>query len=179
MALLVTPGEPGPDGFEIAAQTTSAFLRSHNVQVAINGSFFQPFYSRHPGNFYPRPGDRVDAIGQAIANGRQYSPPEASWPVLCVAADGRVQIIPAQCPPQTQQALAGSPILVQDGELIAGAIAIDDILRPRTAVGVNAAGDRLWLLVIDGRQPFYSAGARFSDVAELLRDRGRGDRIGT
>ncbi len=173
LELRVTPGAPGPDGHEIAAQTTREFVRASGARVAINGSFFQPAYTRHPWDFYPRSGDRVAVLGQAIANGRQYSPPQESWSVFCVAPEGRVAIlaVPA-CPPQTRQALAGSPILVQDGELVAGAIAVDPQPRPRTVVGVNAAGDRLWLLVIDGRQPFYSQGATFADVAEMLRDRG-------
>ncbi len=174
----VTPGEPGPDGYEVAAQTGREFLQASGADVAINGSFFQPFYTRHPLHFYPRSGDRVDAIGQAIAAGEQYSEPQAGWPVFCVAADGAVAIALATCPPESEQAIAGSPILVWEGEVIEAAATLDESPRPRSALGIDASGDRLWLLVADGRQPFYSGGATLGEVAELLRDRGAATVLG-
>jgi hypothetical protein len=45
--LRVTPGEPGDDGKDIPAQTTSEFLQKHQLQLAINGSFFYPCYFNH------------------------------------------------------------------------------------------------------------------------------------
>lgn len=178
LEVIVTPGEPGSDGYEIAAQTTREFLHASGAQVAINGSFFAPFYTRHPFDFYPRSGDRVAVLGQAIADGRDYSQPELGWSMLCISPERRAAIVATQCPPEAEQALAGSPILVQNGDLVPAEIAIDPLPRPRTAVGINGAGDRLWLLVVDGRQPFYSDGATFEEVANLLRDRGATDVLG-
>jgi exopolysaccharide biosynthesis protein len=48
----------------------------------------------------------------------------------------------------------------------------DEELEPRTAIGINRNGRFLYLVVVDGRQPFYSAGANFVDLAELLIDQG-------
>jgi exopolysaccharide biosynthesis protein len=48
----------------------------------------------------------------------------------------------------------------------------DGELEPRTAIGINRNGRFLYLVVVDGRQPFYSAGATFRDLAELLIDQG-------
>jgi exopolysaccharide biosynthesis protein len=61
-------------------------------------------------------------------------------------------------------------MLVQKGE------AVPDLdnheLDPRTAVGINRNGRYLYLVVVDGRQPFYSAGATFRELATLLMDQG-------
>ena len=43
---------------------------------------------------------------------------------------------------------------------------------PRTALGIDPAGTRLWLVVADGRQPGYSEGASNADLLALFRDLG-------
>jgi exopolysaccharide biosynthesis protein len=43
---------------------------------------------------------------------------------------------------------------------------------PRTAVGINRNGRYVFLVVVDGRQPFYSEGATFTELAQLLIDQG-------
>lgn len=48
----------------------------------------------------------------------------------------------------------------------------DEELDPRTAVGINRNGRYLYLVVIDGRQPLYSQGATFQELAELLKEYG-------
>jgi exopolysaccharide biosynthesis protein len=45
-------------------------------------------------------------------------------------------------------------------------------LDPRTAIGINRNGRFLYLVVVDGRQPFYSEGVTLVDLAELLIDQG-------
>jgi exopolysaccharide biosynthesis protein len=44
--------------------------------------------------------------------------------------------------------------------------------EPRTALGTNRNGRYLYLVVVDGRQPLYSDGATFTELAELLIDQG-------
>jgi hypothetical protein len=46
---------------------------------------------------------------------------------------------------------------------------------PRTALGVSADGKRLWLVVVDGRQPGHSDGATHDDLVSLFRDLGASD----
>jgi exopolysaccharide biosynthesis protein len=48
----------------------------------------------------------------------------------------------------------------------------DSVIHPRTAIGINRNGRWLYLVVVDGRQPFYSEGATFRELAELLKDQG-------
>lgn len=42
-------------------------------------------------------------------------------------------------------------------------------LNPRSAIGLDRAGTRAWLAVIDGRQPGYSRGMTLRQVGELLQ----------
>ena len=61
-------------------------------------------------------------------------------------------------------------MLVVKGEVVPG---LDDVeLDPRTALGINRNGRYLYMVVVDGRQPFYSEGVTFAELAALLRKQG-------
>ena len=64
------------------------------------------------------------------------------------------------------QALAGKPLLVRHGISIIRQG--QETLHPRTAVGVDKAGKRLWLVVIDGRQDYYSEGVTLAELADIF-----------
>ena len=71
------------------------------------------------------------------------------------------------------EAVGGFPWLVRDSALApglaqAGAESFRG-LNPRTAVGLGAGGRRLWLVVVDGRQPGWSMGLTTEATASLLR----------
>lgn len=106
--------------------------------------------------------------GLAISNGEMYSDYD-EWPALCITAE-RAEINQAGCPEGTLQALAGSQILVKDGESVvehgAGG------LHPRTAVAVDADGETLWLIVVDGRQRGYSEGMTLDELAGMAVELG-------
>ena len=61
-------------------------------------------------------------------------------------------------------------MLILSGEIIPDLNASK--LQPRTAIGMNRNGRWLYLVVIDGRQPFYSTGATYQELADLLKDFG-------
>ena len=163
--VLVTPGAPTSDNTEINAQTTAAFLRQFELQLAINASFFYPFREETPWDFYPRSGDRVNAVGQAISNGNSYSAGQPNWPILCFSSD-RAQIA-VECPVGTTQAVAGNEVLVANGRPIDSPVAEADRPYPRTAVAIDRAGQQVWLIAIDGKQPLYSEGATLSELTEI------------
>ncbi|MBO7683492.1 MAG: tyrosine-protein phosphatase [Kiritimatiellae bacterium] len=50
-------------------------------------------------------------------------------------------------------------------------------LAPRTAVGLSPDGKTLVVLALDGRQPGYSEGATFADVADILLKEGCADAV--
>lgn len=173
LRFLVTPGTPAIDGMEIKAQTTPAFLAKYGVQLAINGSFFLPFYEHSPWDYTPHSGDRVNILGQAISEGNIYSPAEKIWPVLCIAADRRVEIRHEICAEGTIQALAGNRFLIERGDRIPpDPAATHAKLMPTTSVATNREGNKLWILIIDGRQPFYSEGVYIPELTEIFQELG-------
>lgn len=162
---LVTPHDPGT---EIGARTTTSFAQEYGVQVAVNGSYFDPFWARTPWDYYPRSGDHVRVRGLAISNGATYADALEGWPTLCFVS-GRVFIDHMGCPPETAQALAGKEMLIDGGVALAQKKAT---LHPRTAVASTADGATLWLVVVDGRQPDYSEGVTLAELAQIILELG-------
>lgn len=166
---LITPGDD-TSSLELPARTTSAFLKDFRVQVAINGSFSRPFRAGvFLWDYYPHGGDPVDVLGLAISNGDVYSDAQEGRPVLCVSA-GQAQIRASDCPSGTSQALAGGPILVEGGRSVVHDATCK--LHPRTAVGVDAQGKTIWLIIVDGRQPHYSEGVTLAELADIAVELG-------
>jgi exopolysaccharide biosynthesis protein len=63
-------------------------------------------------------------------------------------------------------ALSGDRMLVSDRQPLPGLP--EDIPAPRTAVGIDRGGNRLILMVVDGRQPLYSLGVTLKELADLM-----------
>lgn len=64
-------------------------------------------------------------------------------------------------------------LLVTDGANTGGTTRVEPNARhPRTAVGTDKAGERLWVFVIDGRQPDWSVGATLPELAAWMLERG-------
>ncbi|MEB3279754.1 MAG: phosphodiester glycosidase family protein [Lyngbya sp.] len=169
--LLVTPGEPGEDKRDIAAQTTSEFLQKYDLQLAINGSFFHPFYVNGPIDYYPYSGERVNILGQAISQGKIYSNVNKGWSVLCISPEKKAEILPDTCPKNTVHGLAGNMILIERGQPVKFK-KFSDINKkfPRTAVAIDKSGETLWLILIDGRQSLYSQGATLATLTDIIQE---------
>ncbi|MEM7534720.1 MAG: phosphodiester glycosidase family protein [Chloroflexota bacterium] len=169
LRFLVTPGDPDNE-MELPARTTSQFTDEFGVQLAINGSFFEPFLVGYfLFDYYPKMGDPLNILGQSISNGDIYSEAAPNQPVLCL--DGiNTQIQPLQCPSGTTQAIAGNNILVSDG--VSQVANRTNRLHPRTIVAVNEARDTLFMILIDGRQKNYSEGVYLAELAEIALELG-------
>jgi hypothetical protein len=164
--LLVTPPD-NSDGPPLNARTTSQFLEEFDVQIAVNGDGFQPWWSRGPLDYYPQPGDPVTPTGFTASNGKAYAAGESNEPVLYISRRGGLSF---RKPGRVFNAIAGDRYLVQGGEKVAK---LDNSERdPRTAIGFNKNGRWLYLVVVDGRQPLYSAGATFDELADILMAHG-------
>jgi exopolysaccharide biosynthesis protein len=164
VSVAVSGGNPS-DTSEYRSKTTSRFLRESGAIVAINGGYFSPVVTAE--------GLGQDAVGFAKSNGRVVSPastPETARAAKAVVCFDRkqVQILAAlACPERFANGLAAGPLLVQDGKM-----KVDPknaTRHPRSILGVNAAGDRFWLVTIDGRQKGYSEGASFAESALILQ----------
>lgn len=168
---LVTPPDSRGET-PLTARTTSQFLDEFGVQIAINGDGFSPWWSRSPADYYPHAGDPVAPLGFAASNGDDYwqgtELEEGERPTLYISRRNAMNF--NDRPNRVFGAISGDRMLVLQGNPVPG---LDGSERdPRTAVGLNKNGRYLYLLVVDGRQPFYSAGITFADLARLLVDQG-------
>lgn len=76
-------------------------------------------------------------------------------------------------PDGVTEAIGGFPLLLADGETVGDLEVADrpDFARerhPRTAVGLDLAARRLWLVVVDGRQEGWSAGMSLPELADFM-----------
>lgn len=171
--LLVTPGMPSPEGMDTKARTTGEFLKEFQLQLAVNANFFMPFHEHTPWDYYPHKGDPVNALGLAISNSNIYSPGEEIWSVLCISASNVAQIRSVKCPAGTTQAVAGNRIIVDRGSRAPLDPNVDNSqLFPCTAVATNQQGNKLWIIVVDGRQPYYSEGVTLAELTEIFLELG-------
>lgn len=165
--LVSPPGEPKK--FDINAQTTSLFLERNKLQLAINGSFFTPFHSRGPFNYYPHNGDPVDTLGLAISTGKIYSNDFPDWAVFC-AEKNHASISENGCQKGTQQAISGKELIVKQGQQNTSHINSNyaKSLQPRSTIAINHEKTKVWFVVVDGRQKDYSEGISLNDLSKLL-----------
>lgn len=168
---LVTPADSKSET-PLDARTTSQFLDEFGLQIAINGDGFSPWWSRSPVDYYPHAGDPVAPLGFTASNGDVYwqgvELDEGERPTLYISR--RSDFTFNDKPNRVYSAISGDRMLVLQGQSVPD---LDDSdLEPRTAIGLNKNGRYVYLIVVDGRQPFYSAGITFADLAQLLIDQG-------
>lgn len=163
LQFLVTPGDINAEK-PLNAMTTSEFAKKYNVQVAINGDGFTPWYSNGFFSYYPHAGDGVTPNGVAISRGLKYHD-NTRQPAIYFTATNRVSFsLPGD--EMTYNALSGDRMIVENKIAVTG---LDDkIPAPRTAIGLNGEGNKLIIVVVDGRQPFYSQGATMLELAEIM-----------
>jgi len=111
--ILVTPGDPDED-LPLQARTTGQFLADFDLQVAVNGDGFEPWYTRGFFDYYPKRGDRVAPIGMAASQGVIYSQATDNEPVLYIARTNRARFnTPIG---KIHNAISGNLMLVQQGK---------------------------------------------------------------
>lgn len=191
---VVTTGRPDA-GLEFVAEKTTSFAQRMRTLVAINASYFRPFDG---GRLLARPyvpaiGQAVEVDGLSIANGHVDSdwsnPDPRSDGAFCVRPRA-VSITRERCPAGTTQAVGGGPVLLEAGQRrpladaaiaptpagreAAASISLAELPayynepQPRTAVGLDATGSRMWFVVVDGRQSGYSEGITLPELTALF-----------
>jgi GH25 family lysozyme M1 (1,4-beta-N-acetylmuramidase)/uncharacterized protein YraI len=163
LEFLVTPTN-NTNGI-LCSRTTSKFLDEFNMYVAINGDGFSYLpASVDPATTCPNGGDPVKVNGFAASRGTVYSPTKTIQPTVYLSARNQVSVNEVSGKPFN--AVSGDRIVVQKGVTVKNLAA--QTPSPRTAIGVNRNGRWLILMVVDGRQPGYSEGVTFPELAELL-----------
>lgn len=166
----VTPGEV-EQTMPFVAQTTSQYLAAAGAQIAVNGSFFYPYYSNGPWNFYPHVGDRVNTTGISFSEGKRSSFGNGEFPVLYLSSDNQPSL---DAPDTIFNAISGNEIILRDGKFVE-ALLIDPASRdpqPRTALGYSADKRTLFIVCVDGRQPNFSEGVTLAELADILIEHG-------
>ena len=102
LRLALTPGDSSR-GLEYIARTTSEQLDRSGALVAVNASYFLPFFGGTPGNndFFPQAGDPSDVSGASLAGGyrsRRSTPPRISASIRSHASL-----------PESSRSMPGSP----------------------------------------------------------------------
>lgn len=182
----VSPGDRSK-GMEHTAGLTSVVADDSNAVIAVNASYFLPFAGGSTGgdDFYPHVGDPVNVSGAELSGGVQVSPVETDLDIRVNAivcfAGAHVRIEDGQtCPPDFPDGVAAGPRLLAAGEK-RPFTAFDKnyavSVHPRTAIGVSENRQRAWIVVVDGRQAGYSAGASLDRLTDIFRDLGAFDAI--
>jgi len=162
----VTPGNPVAE-LPLKARTTSQFLAEFDLQVAVNGDGFEPWYDNSILNYYPHSGDPVDVIGYSASKGEVYSYPTDDEPTIFISNRKRASLYKPIG--KMESAISGNALLLDKGRAVP---APGGEAQPRTALGIGKNDKQLVLVVVDGRQPGYSQGATLSELAEILKDHG-------
>lgn len=161
------------DDGTVAAATTRQFADTHGVQVAVNAQFFTPFWSKSPWDYYPREGDPVSPLGLVAADGDVVD--RGGWygTTVWFGRDGAATL---ERPKRGERwdAITGRYRLLADGVVVAPA---GEELAPRVALGLDLPARRMWLVVVDGRQPGYAEGVTLRELAKLVRDAGASDAV--
>ncbi len=156
----------------LKARTTSQFLEEFGVQIAINGDNFGPWWSRSPADYYPHAGDPVSPFGFAASDGQVYSVDDIEEvgirPTLYI--NRRNVLSFNHQPNRVHHAISGERMIVLKGKVAPDLDGGGS--EPRTALGMNRNGRYVYIVVVDGRQPFYSEGATFVELAEILIEQG-------
>ena len=168
LALRVSRGDTS-GGNEFQSLTTSSYTRQTGAIIGVNAGFFGPVVDAE--------GVAMDAAGFVVADGVIASP--ALVPsqdsavvraVVCFKARHVIIEDVQACPSQYREGIAAGPRLLRGGIVASDPSNVSR--HPRTALGISARGDRVWLVVTDGRQTGYSEGATLAEMAELLQGLG-------
>lgn len=160
---LVTAGDPD-SARPLEAETTSEFLSDNNLQLAINGDAFTPWWDLGPLGYSPKDGGRVSPFGFAASRGVTYAQDTDEQPTLYIYQNNKASL--NALIGKVYNAVSGYELLLWNGDIVEGLDSSD--VDPRTAVGLNRAGNKLIIVIVDGRQPGYSDGATLAELAQIL-----------
>lgn len=200
LSVKTTPADRSA-GMEYRAQTASDYLAKSGAVLAVNASYFLPFVGGSQGSddFVPQAGQAAAASGATLSAGQAVSPVEgidARVDSMICFTPGRAAIVEGQvCPAGYTEGVAAGPRILNAGavqprpqlgrdgvfhgatRLTAEEVAAQPAPAaaggaPRTVVGLNADGTKMWIVVADGRQPGWSLGATGDDIVALYRGLG-------
>lgn len=170
--LAADPDGSGPATAELT--NPLALARKSSALILVNCNPWQAIpdaQGKQNTNWYE--GQPVQIMGLAAEHAIVRSAP--ADPKYCsVWIDGRNQchIGHPNDPAQVHDGGAGFLQLVHERNLMQQPSAGGGLIHPRTALGLDASGRYLYLVVVDGRQPGYSEGMSYYELAVYMRELG-------
>ena len=160
--------EAGEEPWETTLLPVTKIAQREKFDLAVNGSFFVPknarviFGVRDP--YYEH--NLAMAAGWTVSDGVLLSahPVQSDWSSLVLERDGKAFIRRLVAPPAGAWEVVSGIAIVREGKNVAP----DDQPAPRTAVGLDAAGKKLTIFVVDGRRPDYSAGLKLKQLGDEM-----------
>lgn len=173
VAVGADPDGPGPAEAQLVPPQLLA--AGHQLFAAVNASAWDNIPAPPEGQspLYV-PGVACDVLGLVVAGGVLRSPAHVAYWSFWLDEKGLGHIGALQNTPETKLAVSGFSGLLQQGKVLPQAAGA---LHPRTALGLDASGRKLVLLVVDGRQPGYSEGASEYELAGLMAEQGCTDAL--
>ena len=178
--LRVAPGGADPDGsgpWNTTLREPTRIADRENFSFVVNGDFFlvknildgEGINSHYHANQWARP------EGPAMSDGKTWSTSTNSRPCFVIHKDGGITIESLASPGTDDwQVIGGGPVLLRQGAVTAAATGTalphkGSAYNPRTVVGLDAAGTKLTLLVVDGRKPGIARGMTYPELAAEMR----------
>ncbi len=171
-----TTGSNGDRDGETDLERTSQFVERCKAQVGINGGFFSRGWKE-------RINGTCDLSSLAVSDGVLVSPWGGQKDAVNIAADNTVTFVERAKGDTTGKmtepdielynTISGNVRLVRDGKILAKG---GNPTYPQTAVG-HTSDHRLILFVSDGRQPGFSEGMTYEELASVFREFGAVDAI--
>ncbi|MBL8966412.1 MAG: phosphodiester glycosidase family protein [Spirochaetaceae bacterium] len=162
------PDGDGPANTELVNPLAIADRRGSLAMINANGFWTLP---DDPDGAANKPlwydGRPVKMMGWVVEDGVERQAFDTGCGVWSLE-DGRVGIGGmGEKPAGAVRAAAGAFALIVDNGVAQPG---DDTLHPRSGIGVDATGRRLWLAVVDGRRPGYSMGMTTTEWGAFFRD---------
>lgn len=165
----VCRGGDDPDGdgpFQTTLMRTSAIAQREGFDIAVNGDFFTVGRTvAQPSAATYTAGAAASVEGPAMTDGQLWAASAAVRPVLVITAERRALITTSdRIPDSARQVIAGNTKLLEDGKKT---YPESRQAHPRTVAGIDRSGERLTLLVVDGRHA-GSVGMTYTQLAEEM-----------
>jgi exopolysaccharide biosynthesis protein len=169
----VSRGGDDPDGdgkWETTLLEPTKIAAREHFDLVINGDFFKA-HGVNDGegtNAAFRAGQWALTEGPAMTDGKIWSTSTNEKPCLVVHTNQKVTIEMLRAPASDDfEVIAGNVPLVRAGKIIPHKA---PTRHPRTVVGLDASGNTLTILVVDGRKPGIALGMSYDELAtEMLR----------
>jgi len=154
-----TPNNAPSFGMQpMTKQATYEDFEGHKVWAGINADFYNMTTGVPQGIVYKE--------GLAI----KTTVADAINTFFAITKDGKAVIGDQEVYPNMkntiQEAVGGRVVLLKDGAAVQQT---DKKLEPRTCIGVNEDGTKVYMLVVDGRNFHYSNGMNYDDLAKFMK----------